>query len=151
MSAFLTRTPFRPVVRLLGVVLFVAVLGCSGGSGPNTTVKGKVLMGGQPVNGGLIFVGVDNKEMPFPINPDGSYLAKGVPVGQAKVMVKGGPAAAGPVGGGPVIPKDMSKDMMSKGTVQGGVSPPPKYGTPAGAFTIDVKEGETTKDFELTP
>jgi hypothetical protein len=78
-----SRLAIRLIIPALGVSCFV---GCSKQVGE---VTGKVTYLDRPLNYGfLVFVGEDNQPVSATINPDGTYTAKNVPYGLAKVAVK---------------------------------------------------------------
>lgn len=126
------------------VLLFaLAVVGCGkgGNSDGKVTVSGKVTQGGQPVAGTVTFIDSANKEYGSPIT-DGKYQVIGLPVGQAKITVKGAPKLAPPPGG-------KEAGAMPMGGGAGGVAPNPQYATVAGGLTYDVKAGDQTYDIDL--
>src|SRR4051794_39418609 len=101
---------------LLGLAALVAT-GCAK---PVGTVKGTIKKGGQPITSGRITFNVGNEQAGTTIQPDGTYEAVGVPVGNAKVTVEspkpgGGAPAIGPPGRertvdpGPSIERAMEK------------------------------------------
>jgi len=107
------------------------------------TISGKVTVGGKtPVTGTTIkFIGSDGKEATSLVNQDGSYAATHVPLGQCKVVVKGGASATA---------KDLGKTEMPGMAGSSGAPVPKKYEQP-GSLTFDVQKGRNTKDFDLAP
>jgi hypothetical protein len=99
------------------------------------TVGGKAPVGGTTI----AFIGPDGKEAPGTVDADGSYIILNAPVGECKVVVKGGAGAT--VGVAAEMPG------MAKA---GGVPVPKKYAQP-GELTFNVQKGKNTKDFDLTP
>jgi hypothetical protein len=130
--------------RLALASLLAIVFGVSGcgdgkkGAGDGDSVSGKVTLNGQAVAGQVVFIAADGKDYIAPIGEDGSYLAAGVPKGQAKILVKGASGVA-PKGGA---------DMPGSGGK--GVAPPAKYGVPGNGLTFDVTGGAQKRDIELT-
>jgi len=119
------------------------VAGCGGSNvAGKATVSGKVLIGGKPPLTGstITFIGPDGKENANSVDADGSYIIQDAPVGECKVVVKGGTGPTVSVGGTdmPGMPKSS------------GVKVPPKYEKP-GALSFNVQKGKNTKDFDLTP
>jgi hypothetical protein len=139
MRAFVAR-----LAAMCVVLSTVAMSGCGGGTGD---VSGVVKFKGQPLEGGQIsFKGGKGKLVGFDINPDGTFLATGVPTGKVKVAVssldgekmvehfrKASAAGRGESKAPP--PKGDPSKMYTK--------LPPKYGDPdASDITIDVKAGK---------
>jgi hypothetical protein len=121
-----------------------ALVGC-GGAGD---VRGRVTYQDKPVcSGNVVIIGSDSLPYYGPIQEDGSYIAKGVKVGEAKVAVfSPGPTAPpeGPVG-----------DKIKKNT-QNTVDPkkwfalPERYGDPAtSGLSLTVHRGENKFDIPL--
>jgi hypothetical protein len=78
------RVSWRQTVRA-----FALVFACGCASAPaNATVTGTVTLEGKPVTGGTIsFIPPAGNTVTAAINPDGTYVAEGVPVGDALVAV----------------------------------------------------------------
>lgn len=76
----------RALIASLALVSAVAIAGC--GTKSDGTLSGKVTLDGKPVSGQLVFVGSDQKEYLTGIGPDGEYQIKGVPKGNAQILVK---------------------------------------------------------------
>jgi len=121
------------------------VLGCGNKSDATgkATVSGKVTVSGKPpVSGTTIeFASAAGSETASaPVDTDGSYTVTNAPLGECKVIVRGGspPAVTAPMAG---------PGMPSAG---GGAAVPAKYGQP-GQLTFNVQKGKNTKDFDLTP
>jgi hypothetical protein len=86
MRCFLSRS-----LGLLALVALSGVVGCGGGG--TGTVSGKVTYkdakGGEvPVKGGTVIFNAKSKSVSADINEDGTYTAKDVPVGEAKIAVQ---------------------------------------------------------------
>jgi hypothetical protein len=141
-----------------GLLLFglLAVAGCSGSSGSDNTLSGKVTLNGQPVGGLVVLVGTDGKEQPaISTNPNGTYTAADVPRGKYTVLVKPFPDAEPgkfPVAG--VEPGKLPRDVPA-GTVprlsSRGVTPPVKYAKGDTGLTVTVTAGPQTYDIPLSP
>lgn len=68
----------------LGLALVGLLSGCSG----EGTIAGRVTCEGKPVSAGTVhFHSANDTIVSAPIEEDGSYRARGVPVGEAKVSV----------------------------------------------------------------
>jgi hypothetical protein len=145
----ITPTPWHRVARraglALGLVALVVLVGCGPPSNPlgDATVSGKVLVGGKaPVGGTTIkFIGPDAKEATGAVDGTGAYTVNHAPIGQCKVVVKGGAGATA---------KDIGKSEMPGMPGSGGVTVPKKYEQP-GDLTFNVEKGKNTKDFDLAP
>ena len=142
--------------RLTGLALFaglvIVVAGCSP-SGPSTTVKGKVTLKNEAVAGIVGFI-KDGKEVPGPINPDGTYFVNDPPIGTCKIIVKAIPGAAGAAPKGlEALPKDLApKDkLMPAQAGAAGLTPPPRYAQPDNGLTFTVKSGANNHDIVLEP
>jgi hypothetical protein len=73
--------------RTVGAFALVFAGGCASAP-PNATVSGTVTLDGKPVTGGAIsFIPQNGNTVTAAINPDGSYVAEGVSVGEALVAV----------------------------------------------------------------
>jgi len=126
------------------------VLGCGNKSDATgkATVSGKVNVSGKPpVSGTTIeFTSAAGSETASaPVDADGSYTVTNVPLGECKVIVRGGT----PTGPGAVA---IGKDASMPGMPQpgAGAAVPAKYAQP-GQLTFNVQKGKNTKDFDLTP
>jgi hypothetical protein len=75
----------RVFLLVIGIGL-IGIIGC-GGEGPGNVVSGKVTLGGNPVEGSIIFSGKDKKVM-APINADGSYKVEGVAAGPNQITIQ---------------------------------------------------------------
>jgi hypothetical protein len=75
--------------KALVILLFVlAISGCGKSGAPTATVSGTVTYRGAPVTAGTVsFFGPDNRVATTSINPDGTYTATNVPVGEVTVAV----------------------------------------------------------------
>jgi len=127
---------------VLSVGLLVGVTGCDSKSkDPANSVTGKVSLGGQQVDGEVVFVGTDGKQVPGPIKPDGTYIIVDPPQGEVKILVR---PMGGGVGGAAVI---QPKDAPAMG---GKNAPPAKYHS---VTTTDLKytvtSGKQKYDIEL--
>src|SRR5262245_30575090 len=126
------------VMRILCTLLLLAAFaGCARGPAVGT-VKGKITVDGEPVDGGLIrMVPRDGNSQPADcIVTDGQYSIT-MPLGEKKVEIywtKGG--------GGKV-------DTASQGTEQIIQMVPAKYNTET-TLTYKVEKGTAEKDFALT-
>jgi hypothetical protein len=94
------------VPRLAWSGALMLILAAGSGCGPQFgTVQGTVTVDGKPANkGSVIFSGAGNRSAAGTIEPDGSYVAENVPVGEVKVAILqmlGGPARPGPLQGLP--------------------------------------------------
>ena len=122
--------------KWLCLVALLAV-GCTRGPAIGT-VKGRVTMDGQVVDGGLIrLVPADGNSQPADCIITGGNYSITMPVGDKKVEIywtKGG--------GGKV-------DTATQGTEQVIAMIPPKYNTQT-ELTYTVESGTATKDFALT-
>jgi len=124
---------------LLGAIL--GVFGCGSGEGPAPTnaVTGKCTFNGNPVNGTVVFVGSDGKEVSTPVSPvNGSYTIVNPPTGDVKVAVRGMAAS---------LPPPPVKDMPAQQSL--GVAPPAKYADPNNGLTFKVDKGRQTFDIPL--
>jgi hypothetical protein len=122
---------------VLLLLLAVVLAACHRGP-PMGTLKGKVTLDGQPVDGGLIrFVPADGNSQPEDCVVQGGNYTVTMPVGMKKVEVywtKGGGKAV---------------DTASQGTEQIVQLVPPKYNTQT-TLTHELVEGEQEQDFALT-
>ena len=77
----------RGFVAALGLTLLAAI-GCDGS--PVGTVSGRVTCAGKPIKGQISFVpSSGGSAITVNIDPNGSYVADGVPIGQMAVTVVG--------------------------------------------------------------
>jgi hypothetical protein len=115
-------------------------------------VQGKALYKGQPLPSGTIaFHPAKGKAIKVEIQPDGTYSAKKVPVGQVKVTIDTEPAKPRVKDKAPAKDKDKAapKDKPEKAPKY--VPIPKKYATPETTpLRFEVKAGKQTADFELT-
>jgi hypothetical protein len=146
------KTFLSSIKQCLAVLMFASPLlacGCSGGggSGPTNFVKGKCLMGGQPVSGDVILVSTaaEKKEFKTTIALNGDFSIPNPPKGEYIVLVKG--MGMGAVPGGD---KNKKTDPSGGAGTLKGVEPPAKYAKPDnGLAKIDYKGGELKYDIEL--
>ena len=144
------------------LALLAAVVLLSGGCGrrgnhPRATASGKVTLGTKPLPGGIIvFTSVDdpNATGTAYVRGDGSYDAKGVPVGKCKVSVKTShlnPVQPKPKAG-EVLPASPDQYVQMSGDPKTGkqyVPIPAKYESGDGGLEFEVKEGANTYDIPL--
>lgn len=105
-------------------------------------VSGKVLLGGKPVGGQVIFVGPDGKELPpAPLTADGRYFLDAPPPGKYKIAIR------------PLTEKvDKPKVPVLPKAPKPGVAPPAKFAkVTTSGLTCDVKEGTQVFDIVLKP
>jgi hypothetical protein len=87
MRCFLSKELRIRWAGLLALALLPGVVGCGGGG--TGTVSGKVTYQDGPVKGGnVILASPKGKSVMAPINEDGTYTAKDVPVGDVKIAVQ---------------------------------------------------------------
>jgi hypothetical protein len=140
----------RRTARLAALVLLAgAAVGC----GKSTTVSGKVTHKGKLVTSGdVLFLSEDGRETRGPIGADGTYTARGVPVGPAMVGVDNPPPAA-PSGSGLPPSKDTSNDPEVKEMKERAaryVATPKQYRDPKqSGLTYTVQSGSQTHDIDL--
>jgi len=119
----------------LGLVLPVALSGCSG----EGTIAGKVTCDGKPVSSGtVVFHSAGNAIISAPVDEGGTYRARHVPIGEAKVSVLN-----------PVPPSDPDHPAPPKPLPD----PPPvplKYADANNGLKVDVQSGSQTFDIPLT-
>lgn len=151
----------RIAIHLLGVgVIGMLLLGC--GSRGMGQVKGKVTVGGTPINNGTImFYPADGPGAVGEIGQDGSYTLRthkpgdGAVVGTHKVAIH-----ATSVGPGTLeAPKSLDDELRDpaagkpvKNLVPGKITwlIPEKYSTPnESPLTAEVKAGQNTIDFDI--
>jgi hypothetical protein len=80
----------RPAVLTGSTLLLLGLATVAGGCGGDYTVTGKVKVGGQPLNGGLVtFVSThDQSERSASIGSDGTYTMYNPPKGEVTALVK---------------------------------------------------------------
>jgi hypothetical protein len=143
---------FRTAACLLQLSMLLVVAAGCGDSGPSNIVSGKVMLGADPVNGTIHFVGADGKEASSPIGPTGgTYSVVDPPTGEVTVLFKGGAIAAAPALQPAPGAMTMPGGTATSKTGMTGVPPPAKYATAAGGIKYTVTSGRQQKDFELTP
>jgi hypothetical protein len=150
------RTGF---VGVLAVSL-VFLVGC-GKTKKESSISGKVTYGDKPVTGGSIQLHpVEGKGQPFLITiaKDGTFSAKGAPVGEMKVTVEtesirgmtGGNPYAGQMKGGMKPPGDNKLPEMDTSNMFKYVKIPLIYAKPETTPLIwTVEPGATKKDINL--
>jgi hypothetical protein len=132
-------------LRVCLIVLPVALVGCGGGVGE---VRGKVTYQDKPVcSGNVVIVGADSLPYYGPIQEDGSYTAKGVIAGEAKVAVfSPGPT---PPPGGSVSPR-LKKQNENPIDLNKWFPLPDRYADHAtSGLTLTVHRGENKYDIPL--
>jgi hypothetical protein len=128
-----------PFVSLALLLALGTLAGCGGrGKAPDSSVSGKVTLGGRAVAGQVVFVGSDQKEIAAPINPEGAYQINNPPKGEYQVVVKGVPGV--PVVPGTKAPGDAPPP---------GAAPPAKYAQPGNGLKFSITGGEQKYDIEL--
>jgi hypothetical protein len=145
------RVAYRPLL-VIAALAMAAALGC----GPSkATVTGTVTYSGQPLPSGTITfesqAGAKTVKGSAILN--GKYTISDFPTGLVKVTVMTTPPSTGgsaPPGGVTTI---QPTSGAAAGTPPGRYVPiPPKYSSPTDSgLTYEVKGGEQTKDFPLTP
>jgi hypothetical protein len=142
------RWPLASLVLSLPIV----ALGCSATPG---TVSGKVTYKGATVKGGHVsFANMENTEFAMaPINPDGTYTAERVPLGEVKISVE--TLSAKPV----ILPKGAQikslpgkelPEVYQPKSSDRYVKIPPEYSNPEmSGLRYTVTSGPQTKDIEL--
>jgi len=102
-----------------GLAVLVLLAGAAAGCGKTVTISGKVTHKGKAVTTGEVLFLSDNSALTRAlIAVDGTYTAKGVPVGPDKVGVDN-PPPAGPSAPGLPPGKDASDDPEVKGKIWG--------------------------------
>jgi len=91
------RSWHQTVLFALLLITLASVAGC----GPSAaTIKGTVTFQDKPIDyGSVVFIVNDKESVKADLQPDGSYIAKEVPYGQAKIEVysrQAGPATPPP-------------------------------------------------------
>jgi len=128
---------------VLGFVCVAFGIGCSSsGKTAKVTVSGKVTLKGQPVQGEVIFIGPDNKEIKGVLHgTDGTYSIPNPPPGTYKVAVKG---LLGATPGGPQMTGPGMEGMKPP------TGPPARYASPDNGLKYEVTDAKTqTFDIEL--
>jgi hypothetical protein len=147
-TRFLLRSPFRA----LGTALLLAALALTGCRASVATVSGTVTYRGKPVTSGtVVFVGEDHRvSLPAPIQADGTYTARRVPVGSVKVVVDNPrPVFIGRSSGGPRPTVDDPEVTANREVAAHYVPTPPKYRDPdQSGITLEVHGG--TNPFDIT-
>jgi hypothetical protein len=117
------------ILPIVVPVLLVALAGCGGDN--RARVSGKVTYQDKPLPGGtVVFVTEDNgKQDRAPIQPDGTYSAANVPMGNLRVGVE--PATKGAIGNMPI---DAAKPVIPAD------SPAAKVYGQSGAAYVDIPE-----------
>jgi hypothetical protein len=132
----------------LVVVFLLAVSACGGQ--PKGTVKGTVKYKGTIVPmGQVIFYGEGDQSAIGPINEDGSYEAKNVPVGEVRIAVVTPPSAAGVEARAKAGEKRFGKGnpLPQKINV---VEVPKKYNSPGqSGLGLSVHQGSQAYDINL--
>jgi len=129
--------------RLLAIALLsipLLGLGCSNTKGKGE-LTGKVTLQGAGVDGTLVLIGTDKKEITGSIL-NGKYLVESPPKGEYDVVIRRNPGA-----------KDPPKVKGAPGVVaaEAGVPPPEKYSKAGVIPKLNVTGGKQSQDFELTP
>jgi hypothetical protein len=145
----------RHAARWGGLLLLAgAVAGCGGKSG--ATVSGSVSYKGKPVTSGeVVFLSPDGKaSVRAAIGPDGTYTAKNVPVGPAKLAVDNpapaGAAAAGRAPAGKAPPANDPEVQEMKEKASHYVATPPRYADPnQSGLSYTVTSGTQKHDVPL--
>ena len=136
--------------RLLLGLASLAVVGCAR---PTGTVQGKVQMGDQTIVSGRVTFVVGTEQQHAIIQRDGSYQAREVPVGTAKVLVSSPQPRPGNMGRmDPAAREKMSPEQrkqmeerqkQEQEALDKWVEIPRRYSDPRGTpLTLDVKAGE---------
>ena len=120
----------------------LTLIGCSGAV-ETTSVGGKVMVSGKPLNSGAItFAGPQNYIASGYIQPDGTYEVGNVPLGEVKVTIT--PAQ-------PVVNAEAGTDPVKILKAPAARPIPAKYAKPDNDLTFTVITGGMTKDFDLKP
>lgn len=122
--------------------------GCGKPSGSKgATVEGKVTINGVSATTGQVSFTVGSSSVSGQIQPDGTYRALDVPVGDAKVTVS---APTGPKMDSKMAAK-MKEDTAMPGAGASAVPIPAKYGkAETSGLTFSVKAGDNKYDIELS-
>jgi hypothetical protein len=145
------RSWVRSTVRLAALVLLAgAAAGCAKSQ---VTVSGKVTHKGKSVTSGeVLFLSENGALTRASIGADGTYTARGVPVGPAKVGVDNPPPTESPAPGLPPS-KDASNDPEVKELKERAaryVATPKQYRDPKqSGLTYTVQPGSQTHDIDL--
>ncbi len=148
------RGSWHPLAGGLTLGLLLFVVGCGSGG---ATVTGTVTIDKKPVTQGeVIFHSADGKKTArASIQPNGTYTAEGVPLGEVKITVATPPVPKMPT----VAAKDYAKfkGKMPEGvgipgvSGAGGPSVPERYNDPKmSGLSMTVASGKQTKDLPLT-
>ena len=144
-------SPGRLAYALLVAVASLALAAASGCGPSNASVSGTVTFNNQPLPSGTITFSSDVGSKPVKAAPivDGKYTITDFPTGLAKVSVVTTPPPSG--GGAP--PPGVNAIPVPSAAAPGKYVPiPQRYSTPdKSGLTYEVKGGEQTKDFPLTP
>jgi hypothetical protein len=148
MSKFLTcwtRGLFFGVL----VLSLSALAGCGGSSQSGKgNIEGTVKIDGVTANSGNVVFTVGQESISGAIQPDGTYRAVAVPIGEAKVTVTGLPPK--PRTDPKTAPKGGS-DAPGTPTVSDPIPIPAKYAkAESSGLTFTVKSGTNTFPIELT-
>jgi hypothetical protein len=134
------------------VLLLLAGVGAGCGKS-EVTVSGKVTHKGKAVTTGeVLFLSEDGRVTHGPVGADGTYTARGVPVGPAKVGVDNPPPAPPSTPGLPPT-KDAANDPEMKELKERAaryVPTPSRYRDPKqSGLTYTVRPGSQTHDIDL--
>jgi hypothetical protein len=129
----------------LALCAVVFALGCGRG-GSKDVVTGSVTLNGQGVDGTIVFVGSDGKEVNGPLL-NGKYQINNPPKGEVDVLVKGAPGARTAA----VQPKSAPPMPDGGKAAPAGIAPPFKYAQRGNGLKFKVTGGRQEKNFELTP
>lgn len=132
----------RVVMRCAAVALLLILAGCNEGPA-RAIVAGKVTYKGAPLAKGQIRFLIDNRPSSMGQIENGSYRIDyhgGVPVGSGKVEIEGFEDTAKVVFTGPTGEKvHEAKQIL-----------PEKYNKKT-ELTVEIKNGDNEKNFDLTP
>jgi hypothetical protein len=149
------RSPITPL-GLLPVVLCLLLLGCGPGRPERAPVHGKITFQGKPVTTGRIaFYPEPGRSASSPIAADGSYKLTTFEPGDGALLGKHVVTITATEGTGGPMPKTIEDEKRHGMPVAGAVKwlVPQKYSdrssTPLRA--VEVKKGENSLDFDLTP
>jgi hypothetical protein len=141
----------RFAAAALMLVAALSLTGCGAGVG---TVSGTVTYKGQPLTVGVntvAFHGQDGTVVSCVVEPDGSYTARKVPVGPARISLQCLPPP-------PNLLMAPGEDGKPKASGSGAARPgraadvPARYRDPEQSrLTCVVRRGEQRHDIELTP
>jgi hypothetical protein len=135
------------------IPLVLAILSLNGCRGTNT-VTGTVTYKGKPLTAGTVMFYVADKTVPGNIASDGTYTARGVPVGPAKVTVTvanlGNLAPSQMKGGIPGQAEHAPLPGQESGPAPAPVVIPGKYAAKESSdLSYDVHSGKNTFDIDL--